>query len=110
MPSFPKYRDLVGQTPLVDLSHLLPEEKRHVRLLAKCEFMNPGFSVKDRIVSYILDQAEKNGQLKPGGKVLAASSGNTGAAAAMMAALRGYKAVVVTSPKCSKEKMDAITA
>jgi len=79
-----------------------------VRVLAKCEFLNPGFSAKDRIVRNIFDKAEKRGDLKPGGTVVAASSGNTGAAVAMLAAMRGYKAVITTSPKCSQEKMDAI--
>ena len=83
-------------------------------MLAKCEFLNPGFSMKDRIVRNILDkvpcavtqqqkkiqdfklqfcvpQAETSGQLRPGGTVVAASSGNTGAAVAMLAAMRGYK-------------------
>jgi cysteine synthase len=79
-----------------------------VRVLGKCEFLNPGFSAKDRIVRNIFDKAEARGDLKPGGVVVAASSGNTGAAVAMLAAMRGYRAIITTSPKCSQEKMDAI--
>jgi len=107
-PAFPRYSDLVGRTPMIDLSHHQPNGD--IRILAKCEFMNPGFSIKDRIIAYIFDRAEREGALLPGGRVLAASSGNTGAAVAMMAAQRGYRAIIVTSPKCSKEKMDAIRA
>ena len=66
--------------------------------------------MKDRIVKNIFDKAEQNGLLMPGGTVVAASSGNTGAAVAMMAAMRGYKAVITTSPKCSEEKVASIKA
>ena len=60
--------------------------------------------MKDRIVKNIFDKAEQNGLLSPGGTVVAASSGNTGAAVAMMAAMRGYEVVITTSPKCSEDK------
>ena len=81
-----------------------------VQVLAKVEWLNPSLSIKDRIVREIFDDAEARGVLKPGGTVVAASSGNTAAAVAMLAAARGYRAVIVTSSKCSKEKMDAIRA
>jgi len=104
------YRDLVGDTPLVDLSHLVDNTRCRVRVLAKCEFFNPGYSIKDRIVQNILNKAEAAGRLRKGMIVVAASSGNTGASTAMMCAMRGYKCIITTSPKCSKEKMDAIRA
>ncbi|MDJ0841296.1 MAG: cysteine synthase family protein [Acidobacteriota bacterium] len=110
MKPYKKYRDLVGNTPIIDLTHLAEDVHEDVQILAKCEFTNPGYSVKDRIVAHIFDKAEEEGRLRPGSRVLAASSGNTGAAVAMMAAWRGYKAFIVTSPKCSQEKMDAIRA
>ena len=66
--------------------------------------------MKDRIVRNIFDKAEESGLLRPGGTVVAASSGNTGAAVAMLAAMRGYKAVITTSPKCSEEKIATIRA
>ena len=81
-----------------------------VKVLAKCEFLNPGFSMKDRIVKNIFDKAEEAGLLHPGDTVVAASSGNTGAAVAMLAAMRGYRAVITTSPKCSEEKIATIKA
>lgn len=99
-----------GQTPLVDITSLANPKVPGVRVLAKCEFLNPGFSMKDRIIKNIFDKAEKSGTLRPGGTVVAASSGNTGAAVAMLAAMRGYSAVITTSPKCSQEKMDSIKA
>lgn len=105
------YSSLVGNTPLVDVSHLMKNPAcSDTKVLAKCEFFNPGFSIKDRIILNIFDKAERDGLLGPGSTVVAASSGNTGAATAMMCAMRGYKCVIITSPKCSKEKMDAIKA
>jgi len=108
--TIPRYGDLIGSTPLVDLTFLANPKVEGVRVLGKCEFFNPGFSMKDRIVKNIFDKAEQNGLLSPGGTVVAASSGNTGAAVAMMAAMRGYKAVITTSPKCSEEKASSIKA
>ena len=104
------FKSGVGQTPLVDITRLANPKVGGVRILAKCEFLNPGFSMKDRIIKNILDKAEETGKLQPGGTIVAASSGNTGAAVAMLAAMRGYKAVITTSPKCSREKMDTIRA
>ena len=105
-----RYEDLIGSTPLVDITSLASPKVAGVKVLGKCEFLNPGFSMKDRIVKNIFDKAEEAGLLRPGGTVVAASSGNTGAAVAMLAAMRGYKAVITTSPKCSDEKIATIKA
>lgn len=105
-----RYEDMIGNTALVDITALANPKVPGTKVLGKCEFLNPGFSMKDRIVRNIMNKAEELGHLKPGGTVVAASSGNTGAAVAMLAAMRGYKAVITTSPKCSQEKMDAIKA
>lgn len=94
----------------MDITALANPQVPGVRVFAKCEFMNPGFSMKDRIVRNIFDKAEASGKLAPGGTIVSASSGNTGAAVAMIAAMRGYKAVITTSPKCSDEKMNSIRA
>jgi len=111
---FRRYEHLIGNTPLIDLSHLVDETKSKVRgqirVFAKCEMFNPGFSIKDRIARNILDRAESAGVLRPGMCVVAASSGNTGASTAMLCAMRGYAGVITTDQKCSKEKMDAIRA
>ena len=94
----------------MDITSLASPKVAGVKVLGKCEFFNPGFSMKDRIVKNILDKAEEAGLLRPGGTVVAASSGNTGAAVAMLAAMRGYRAVITTSPKCSEEKIATIKA
>ena len=96
---------LIGGTPLLDLSaySLNPS----VRILAKCEYLNPSGSIKDRIAQHMINQAERSGQLKPGMTVVAATSGNTGAAIAMACALRGYDYIVITNEKTSKEKVAA---
>lgn len=106
---FQRYQDLIGETPLVNITSLA-DAVPGVVVLGKCEFLNPGFSMKDRIVANIFDEAKASGKLKDGGTVVAASSGNTGAAVAMIASMRGYKAVITTSPKCSQEKIATIEA
>ena len=100
--------DTIGNTPLVRLSHLSPNER--VTILAKLEFFNPGFSIKDRMVKHIIDDAERTGKLKPGGTIIENTSGNTGAAVAMIAAIRGYKAILTMPDKVSREKQNALKA
>ena len=99
---------IIGNTPLVRLQNLNSNED--VTILAKLEFLNPGFSVKDRIVKHIIDDAEKRKKLKPGGTIIENTSGNTGAAVAMIAAIRGYKAILTMPDKVSKEKQNALKA
>ena len=99
---------LIGGTPLLDLSQYSLNPK--VKIMAKCEYLNPSGSIKDRIAQHIIAQAESSGQLKPGITVVAATSGNTGAAIAMASALRGYDYIVITNKKTSKEKIDAMKA
>ena len=93
----------IGNTPLVRLSRIgrdLP-----VPLYAKLEFMNPGGSVKDRVGANIIEQAEKRGELKSGGTIVEATSGNTGVGLAIAAALKGYKTIFVMPDKMSNEKI-----
>src|SRR5438105_14429788 len=80
--------DLIGNTPMVDVSALSPNPK--VRIVAKLEGQNPGGSVKDRAGLSMIDEAEKNGDLRPGQTILESASGNTGIALAMTARMRGY--------------------
>jgi len=82
----------------------------HIGIYVKLEFFNPGGSIKDRIVKHIIDDAKKNGLLKPGGTIVENTSGNTGAAVAMIAAIKGYKAILTMPDKVSKEKQDALKA
>ncbi len=105
--TFQTLLDTVGHTPLVKLQRLAP--KQHT-ILVKLESFNPGGSIKDRMVRYIIDHAEKHGVLKPGGTIIENTSGNTGAAVAMVAAIRGYRALLTMPDKVSKEKQNALKA
>lgn len=99
---------LIGKTPLVKLNKLTKGIKATV--LAKMESLNPGGSVKDRIGVSMIDAAEREGSLKPGGTVVEATSGNTGIGIALVCAVRGYKAVFVMTDKCSVEKVRYLKA
>jgi len=98
----------VGCTPVVRLNHVAREVPPEV--LAKCEFLNPGGSVKDRIGVYMLDQAEKRGEIKPGDTLIEATSGNTGIGLAMAAAVRGYRVIITMPEKMSREKQVVLEA
>ena len=100
--------DLIGETPLVRLSRFDPDLR--TPLVAKVEFMNPGGSIKDRPAVAMIDAAERDGKLKPGGTIVEPTSGNTGLGLAMAAALRGYKVIAVMPDKMSREKIDTLRA
>ena len=100
----------VGFTPLVKIRKLTIQHGVKCTVLAKPEFMNPTGSVKDRMAVWVLNDAVQNGVLKPGGTIIEATSGNTGAAVAMFAAAHGYKAILTVPDKMSNEKIDAIRA
>ena len=93
---------LIGNTPLVKLNRLARDTKAQV--FAKMENLNPGYSVKDRIGVSMIDAAEREGVLKPGGTVVEATSGNTGIGLAIAAAVKGYKCIFVMTDKASVEK------
>jgi cysteine synthase B len=94
--------DLIGNTPLVDISELSPNPQ--VRLLLKLEGQNPGGSVKDRIALAMIEEAEKDGRLRPGATVLEPSSGNTGIGMAMVCRVKGYRLKVVLATNVSIER------
>ena len=98
--------ETIGRTPLVRLRQVARDCRATV--LAKLEAFNPGGSVKDRIAVAIVDEAEGKGLLKPGGTIVEATSGNTGTGLAMVAAVRGYRAVLVMPDKVSREKIDLL--
>lgn len=98
----------IGETPLVKLNKLVGPNDATV--LVKCEFMNPGGAIKDRMAVHIINKAEAAGLLKPGGTIVENTSGNTGAALAMVAAVRGYKCIFTMPDKMSKEKIDTLKA
>ncbi len=100
--------ELIGKTPLVKLNALTKGMKATV--FAKLESRNPGGSVKDRIGLSMIESAEKEGKLKPGGTIIEATSGNTGVGLALVASLKGYKSLFVMTEKASREKGDIIRA
>ena len=100
--------DAIGNTPIVKLNKVATGVQSEIYV--KLDFLNPGGSIKDRIGAYILEQAVKNGDLKPGGTVIEGTSGNTGVGLAMYAAVHGYKCVFVLADKQSKEKIDNLRA
>ena len=105
---YPNVLELVGQTPIVRLDRLGRDVPG--QLLAKLEFLNPGGSVKDRIGMAMIEAAERDGRLRPGGTIVEPTSGNTGAGLAMAAALRGYRCIFVMPDKMSQEKISMLRA
>ena len=105
---YPTLLELVGNTPLVRLQNIVPEGAATV--LAKLEFLNPGGSIKDRIAITMIDAAEREGKLKPGGTIVEPTSGNTGTGLAIVAALRGYRCIFTMPDKMSREKISLLKA
>ncbi|HLU81631.1 MAG TPA: pyridoxal-phosphate dependent enzyme, partial [Flavobacteriaceae bacterium] len=100
--------ETIGHTPLVKINKLTAEIDALV--LAKYETFNPGNSVKDRMALKMIEDAEEQGKLKPGGTIIEGTSGNTGMGLALVAIIRGYKMVCVIADKQSKEKIDILKA
>ncbi len=98
----------IGHTPLVKLNKVVGRDDATV--LVKCEFMNPGASIKDRMALYILDKAERQGLLKPGGTIVENTSGNTGMGVALVAAVKGYRCIFTMPDKMSNEKINRLKA
>ncbi|MBW8360644.1 MAG: pyridoxal-phosphate dependent enzyme [Kaistella sp.] len=101
--------ETIGNTPLVKLNKVLGEDFPAL-VLAKVETFNPGNSVKDRMAVKMVEDAEKDGRLKPGGTIIEGTSGNTGMGLALAAIVKGYKCIFVTNAKQSKEKCDILRA
>ena len=99
----------VGNTPIVRLNRVTQGLPAGVEVYVKCEYLNPGGSHKDRLAWNLLRRAEEGG-LKPGGTIVEATSGNTGASLAMLAAIRGYKCIFVMPDKMSQEKVSNLRA
>ena len=101
---------LIGHTPLLELKHIEASEQLEARLLAKLEFLNPAGSAKDRVAKAMIDDAEARGVLKEGSVIIEPTSGNTGIGLAVMAAARGYRAIIVMPDTMSMERRLLMTA
>lgn len=101
--------DCVGNTPMVRVNNITKAEGIECEILAKCEFLNPGGAVKDRIGRRMIIDAEKQGRIKAGDYILEPTSGNTGIGLAMTAAAKGYKMIITLPEKMSQEKQDCLT-
>lgn len=101
---------MIGRTPLLELTHIEKEEGLEARILAKLEYLNPAGSVKDRVAKAIIDDAEARGLLKPGSVIIEPTSGNTGIGLALVAVARGYKIIIVMPETMSMERRQIMKA
>ena len=101
---------LIGKTPLLELSHIEKAEELKAKVLVKLEYFNPAGSVKDRIAKAMIDDAEATGALKPGSVIIEPTSGNTGIGLASVAAARGYRIIIVMSDTMSVERRQLMKA
>lgn len=108
MPITPDTLSLIGHTPLVRLNG--PSEAAGAEIFGKCEFANPGASVKDRAALFIVQDAEERGLIAPGGTIVEGTAGNTGIGLALVANAKGYKTIIVMPETQSREKMDTLHA
>ncbi len=110
MKTFSTVTELIGSTPLLEVQNIEQAKGLKARLLVKLEYFNPGGSVKDRVALAMVEAAERSGALKPGGTIIEPTSGNTGVGLAMVAAARGYKAIIVMPETMSEERRRLIAA
>lgn len=101
---------LIGKTPLLELTNIEKKFGLKAKILAKLEYFNPAGSVKDRIAKAMIDAAEKNGQLKPDSVIIEPTSGNTGIGLASVAAARGYRIIIVMPETMSVERRQLMKA
>ena len=101
--------DTIGHTPMVRLNRI-PKGVVAAEVVAKIETFNPGNSIKDRMAVKMIEDAERDGRLKPGGTIIEGTSGNTGMGLAIAAVVKGYHCIFTTTDKQSKEKVDALRA
>lgn len=102
--------ELIGGTPLLELTNIEKELSLNAKILAKLEYLNPAGSVKDRVAKAMIDDAEKAGILKPGATIIEPTSGNTGIGLCMVAAARGYKTIIVMPDSMSLERQSLMRA
>ncbi len=107
---YKKITDLIGKTPLVELSKFSEFKGVEIPIIAKVEYFNPGGSVKDRIALAMIEAAEAGGQLKPGATIIEPTSGNTGVGLALVAAVKGYKLILTMPETMSVERRNLVKA
>ncbi len=110
MKIYQQSSSLIGNTPLLEVAKIEKEEGLRARVLVKLEYFNPGGSVKDRVALAMVEAAERSGALHSGGTIIEPTSGNTGVGLAMVAAAKGYKAVIVMPETMSEERRRLIAA
>ena len=103
-----KITDLIGHTPLLELTHTEQEEQLQATLLGKLEYFNPAGSVKDRIAKAMIDEAEEQGLLHPDSVLIEPTSGNTGIGLASVAAARGYRLIITMPETMSVERRNIV--
>ena len=101
---------LIGKTPLLELTHIEKEQQLEARILAKLEYFNPAGSVKDRIALAMIEDAEKRGLLKEGATIIEPTSGNTGVGLAWVASVKGYKTILTMPETMSIERQNLLKA
>ena len=101
---------LIGNTPLLELTHIEKEYNLKAKVIAKLEYLNPSGSVKDRVAKAMIEDAEKAGKLKPGSVIIEPTSGNTGIGLASVAAAKGYQMMVVMPETMSVERRQLMKA
>lgn len=101
---------LIGKTPLLELTHIEKELNLKAQIIAKLEFLNPAGSIKDRVAKNMIDEAEQSGKLKPGSVIIEPTSGNTGIGLALIGAARGYRVIIVMPDTMSIERQQLIKA
>lgn len=102
--------ELIGKTPLLELTNIEKQFSLKAKILAKLEYLNPAGSVKDRVALAMINEAEQSGKLKEGATIIEPTSGNTGIGLSMVAATRGYKVIIVMPDSMSKERRDLMKA
>ena len=109
-PVLPTILDQIGESPMIRLNRIPVKESVDCEMLVKCEFFNAGGSINDRTAKRMVEDAEKQGRIKPGDTLIEASSGNTGIGLAIAAAVKGYRMIVTMSTKMAPEKVDVLKA
>ena len=100
MKIYTSAEQLIGKTPLLELTHIEKQLNLNAKILAKLEYLNPAGSAKDRVAKAMIDDAEKSGKLKKGSVIIEPTSGNTGIGLALVAAARGYRIIIVMPEQC----------